>query len=86
MKMKKLLAGASVLALLWGFSACSGDAADPQTTGAAQAPAPGDDGAAGFEEFPIGDPQTSGPLDIAAVYFQPVDMAPAGMGLSAAES
>jgi uncharacterized protein involved in high-affinity Fe2+ transport len=90
MKMRNLLAGASALVMLFGLSACSGDTDDTKTTNTntstGQAPAPGDDAAAGFEEFPIGDPQTSGPLDIAAVYFQPVDMAPAGMGLTAAES
>ncbi|MDR2197972.1 MAG: iron transporter [Deltaproteobacteria bacterium] len=37
-------------------------------------------GGAGFEEFPIGDDQDVGPLHIAAVYFQPVDMEPAGAG------
>jgi uncharacterized protein involved in high-affinity Fe2+ transport len=43
--------------------------------------------AAGFEEFPIGDDQDVGPLHIAGVYFQPVDMIPAGAGgLPAAES
>lgn len=41
---------------------------------------------AGFEEFPIGDDKEVGPLNVAMVYFQPVDMEPAGMGLSAAES
>ena len=38
--------------------------------------APGED--AGFDEFPIGDEQESGPLAVAGVYFQPVDMEPAG--------
>lgn len=45
---------------------------------AAPAPAPGEK--AGFEEFPIGDEVTVGPLHISAVYFQPVEMEPAGMG------
>lgn len=58
----------------------------------ASAPAPGaTDGAGapggGFEEFPIGDDQEVGPLNVAGVYFQPVDMEPADMaGLSAAEA
>jgi uncharacterized protein involved in high-affinity Fe2+ transport len=47
--------------------------------GEAAAPAPGGD-TAGFEEFPIGDDQVVGPLNIAGVYFQPVDMEPAGLG------
>ncbi|MDR1545554.1 MAG: iron transporter [Deltaproteobacteria bacterium] len=51
------------------------------------AQAPGEEGAAGFEEFPIGDDQEVGPLHIAGVYFQPVDMEPLGTGgLAAAES
>ena len=49
------------------------------TMGEAAAPAPGE-ATAGFEEFPIGDDQVVGPLNIAGVYFQPVDMEPAGTG------
>jgi uncharacterized protein involved in high-affinity Fe2+ transport len=49
------------------------------TAGYAAAPAPGE-ATAGFEEFPLGDDHVVGPLNIAGVYFQPVDMAPAGMG------
>jgi len=45
----------------------------------AAAPAPGED-TAGFEEFPLGDDHVVGPLNIAGVYFQPVDMEPADMG------
>ncbi|MDR1312153.1 MAG: iron transporter, partial [Deltaproteobacteria bacterium] len=45
----------------------------------AQAQAPGA-ATAGFEEFPIGDDQTVGPLHVAGVYFQPVDMEPASAG------
>jgi len=41
---------------------------------------------AGFEEFPIGDDIELGPLNVAAVYFQPVDMEPAGNSLPAAQS
>ena len=36
--------------------------------------------AAEFEEFPIGPEKVVGPLEIGAVYFQPVDMEPLGMG------
>ncbi|MDR2462903.1 MAG: iron transporter [Verrucomicrobiales bacterium] len=39
-----------------------------------------------FEEFPIGEAQTVNEMEIAAVYLQPIDMEPAGMGLSAAKS
>jgi uncharacterized protein involved in high-affinity Fe2+ transport len=45
----------------------------------AQAPKPGAE-TAGFEEFPLGDERQVGPLNVAGVYFQPVDMAPAGLG------
>ncbi|MDR0379639.1 MAG: iron transporter [Candidatus Accumulibacter sp.] len=52
----------------------------------AQAPKPGAD-TAGFEEFPLGDEQQVGPLNVAGVYFQPVDMEPAGLGgLAASQS
>ena len=42
----------------------------------------------GFEEVPVGphQDQNIGPLTIGAVYFQPVDMVPAGMGLKASEA
>lgn len=56
-------------------------AADESTEAAA---APGE--AAGFEEFPIGDDIELAPLNIAAVYFQPVDMEPTGNSLVASES
>lgn len=46
--------------------------------------APGEE--AGFEEFPIGDEMELGPLNVAGVYFQPVDMEPAGAGLAASAS
>ena len=63
------------LALVWGGGAAL-----------AQAPKPGAE-TAGFEEFPLGDPQKVGPLMVAGVYFQPVDMEPAGQaGLTAAQS
>ncbi|MDR2390287.1 MAG: iron transporter [Planctomycetota bacterium] len=51
----------------------------------AAAPAPGA-ATAGFEEFPLGDEHVVGPLQIAGVYFPPVDMEPAGMGPAAADS
>lgn len=51
----------------------------------ADAPAaPGED--AGFDEFPIGDEQEVGPLAVAGVYFQPVDMEPAGNSLAKEEA
>ncbi|MDR2489184.1 MAG: iron transporter [Desulfovibrio sp.] len=49
------------------------------------APAPGTE--KGFEEFPLGDEKNVGPLQVAGVYFQPVDMEPAGLGgLAASQS
>ncbi|MDR2629708.1 MAG: iron transporter [Spirochaetaceae bacterium] len=42
--------------------------------------------AAGFEEFPLGDDFELGPLNVAGVYFQPVDMLPAAAGLPASQS
>jgi uncharacterized protein involved in high-affinity Fe2+ transport len=42
--------------------------------------------AAGFEEFPLGDDWELGPLNVAGVYFQPVDMIPASAGLPASQS
>ncbi|MDR3264858.1 MAG: iron transporter [Synergistaceae bacterium] len=51
----------------------------PVSRALAAAPAPGE-ATAGFEEFPLGDEYDVGPLHIAGVYFQPVDMEPAGQG------
>jgi uncharacterized protein involved in high-affinity Fe2+ transport len=48
-------------------------------TAIAAAPAPSAE-VAGFEEFPLGDEQIVGPLQVAGVYFQPVDMEPAALG------
>ena len=72
--MKKTALAASLAALL-GAGAFSV---------AIAAPAPGEE--AGFEEFPIGDDIEVGPLNVGGVYFQPVDMEPAGMGLAAADA
>ena len=53
----------------------------------APAPAPGAAETRGFEEFPLGDEHVVGPLTIAGVYFQPVDMEPAGSsGLPASQA
>ncbi|MDR1272837.1 MAG: iron transporter [Clostridiales Family XIII bacterium] len=95
MKLKKtliiILAMAVVLSI--GLVGCSpsgggdsGSSADQEEadTSDDSGSAPGD--AAGFEEFPIGDDIELGPLNVAGVYFQPVDMEPTGMGLAAADS
>lgn len=39
-----------------------------------------------FKEYPIGEAQTMNEMEIAAVYLQPVDMEPRGMGLSAKDA
>jgi uncharacterized protein involved in high-affinity Fe2+ transport len=41
---------------------------------------------AGFEEFSLGDDFELGPLNVAGVYFQPVDMLPADAGLPASQA
>ncbi|MDR1354793.1 MAG: iron transporter [Propionibacteriaceae bacterium] len=92
MKIRTIAAAMScAAALLLGFTACSDDTpTSPNTTNTttskSDVPAPDDPDAAGFVEEPIGEPLSLPPLEVAAVYFQPVDMMPAGMGLSAAES
>jgi uncharacterized protein involved in high-affinity Fe2+ transport len=45
---------------------------------------PGED--AGFEEFSLGDDFELGPLNVAGVYFQPVDMLPVAAGLPASQA
>jgi uncharacterized protein involved in high-affinity Fe2+ transport len=89
MKLRKMtvlvLALAVVMSL--GLAGCS-SSAPPATTpeGGEQgdAVAPGE--TAGFEEFPIGDDIELPPLNVAGVYFQPVDMEPAGKSLAASEA
>lgn len=80
-----ILSGAAIAGALM-LSACTGTQGG-DTSNATDEPAaaaPGE--AAGFEEFPIGDDVEVGPLNVAAVYFQPVDMDPPGQGLPAADS
>ena len=68
MKFSRFFVLAAVMAVV--FFAAMGEAAAPAPSEATK----------GFEEFPIGDDQVVGPLNIAGVYFQPVDMEPAGLG------
>ncbi|MEY8352701.1 iron transporter [Lachnospiraceae bacterium 54-53] len=98
MKLRKLSVAAMALAMMTSFalagcaSGGNASAGSSGTTAAAEEAseeedsvvAPGD--VAGFEEFPIGDDQELGPLNVAAVYFQPVDMEPVGNSLPAAEA
>ena len=71
--MKKIIL--SIVVLMLAFSAAF----------AAPAPVSMKPGEAGFEEIPIGETQV-GPYNVAAVYFQAVDMYPSGKGLSREES
>lgn len=94
LKNKKLAALLGVLlagSMAFSLSACGNTDNASNTADSADTSATTDDTAdtadeAGFEEIPIGTDQEVGVLNVAAVYFQPVDMEPAGMGLSAAES
>ena len=72
--MKKLFAAVLMLTLAFAGAAFG-------ATAAAVKP-----GEAGFEEIPIGEEIKVGPYNVAAVYFQAVDMYPVGKGLSREES
>ena len=39
-----------------------------------------------FKEYPAGEPVTMNEMELAAVYLQPIDMEPRGMGLPAAKA
>jgi uncharacterized protein involved in high-affinity Fe2+ transport len=78
MKHKVVLAFVACLAAAFALFGCA------QGDGGGSATGPQDAG--GFEEYPIGDDLVLGPLNVAGVYFQPVDMEPAGNSLPAAES
>ena len=72
-------------------SSSSSDSSSSSASSDSSAAAPGD--TAGFEEVPVGPSGTAeeqdkeaGPLTVGAVYFQPIDMEPAGMGLKAADA
>ncbi len=87
-KMMALILMMMSLIAVSGLAACatstsSGQEAAGRDSGGADV-APGD--VAGFEEFPIGDDIELGPLNVAAVYFQPVDMEPVGSSLPASEA
>ena len=85
-------AALATLALAGTLAACSNNSSSSSTDKPAAsssaaadpaAPAPGED--AGFEEQPLGDDVTVGPLTVGGVYFQPVDMEPE-VGTPAADS
>ena len=78
--MRSIIGKAALFALVMAMGLAAFNCAS------AAAPAPGAE-TAGFEEFPLGDEFEVGPLHIAGVYFQPVDMEPVGAGgLAAADS
>ncbi|MFT8649240.1 MAG: iron transporter [Bifidobacterium psychraerophilum] len=86
---KQLMAVAAlVLSGALALSGCGNSNSSSGTSKAADASdtSSSSDSGAGFEEVPIGDDQQKGPLNIGTVFFQPVDMEPAGMGLAAADS
>ena len=78
----------ALLAIAFVITSCekneAGQAMKPAPTDEKMAaPKPEEEGAAGFDEFPIGDEQDAGILTVAGVYFQPVDMEPAGNSIGA---
>ena len=81
--------GALVLAGTLGLTACNGSG---NNAGGSATEEASQDSGAGFEEYPVGDDQVAqgkdgvNELDVSVVYFQPVDMEPAGMGLKAADA
>ncbi|AAC65921.1 MULTISPECIES: iron transporter [Treponema] len=76
MKRVSLLGSAAIFALV--FSACGGGGEHQHGEEMmAAVPAPDAEGAAGFDEFPIGEDRDVGPLHVGGVYFQPVEMHPA---------
>jgi uncharacterized protein involved in high-affinity Fe2+ transport len=81
MKIRKLMV---LLLVAVGTTAAFAGGGKQQGTAPASTISPGD--VAGFEEFPLGDDFELGPLNVAGVYFQPVDMEPAGAGLPASQS
>ncbi|WP_168583572.1 iron transporter [Gephyromycinifex aptenodytis] len=98
--LKRVTGGLAAVALAGSLASCSNEGKDAEggadATATAAAPASGestetpkegetDSGDAGFREEPIGDEVFEGPLKIAAVYFQPVEMEPQ-MGVPAAQA
>jgi uncharacterized protein involved in high-affinity Fe2+ transport len=80
MNIRKLL----VLVLI-GFCAAGAFAGGQQQGSKPQSTVnPGEE--AGFTEYPLGDDRELGPLNVAGVYFQPVDMVPASAGLPASQA
>ncbi|MDR2798789.1 MAG: iron transporter [Treponema sp.] len=81
MKIRKLMV---LLLVAAGTTAVFAGGGKQQGTKPASTVSPGE--VAGFEEFPLGDDFELGPLNVAGVYFQPVDMEPSGAGLPASQA
>lgn len=84
----KIIAGLAILlasTMAFTMVGCSKKAEEPKkateekTESNTPAPTPAE--TAGFDEFDIGEEQEVGPIIVAGVYFQPVDMEPAGNSL-----
>ena len=92
MKTKKALAALATLVFAgtMGLTACSvntsSSGSSKSSSSSSSKSSSSSSDSTGFEEYPIGNDQEVGPLNVAMVYFQPVDMEPSGTGLSAAES
>lgn len=97
MKNKKIAALLGILlagSMAFSLSACGGDsssASDAKSSTSASDTKAADDSSndAGFEEIQVDEnhsDQEVGPLTVNAVYFQPIDMEPSGMGLKAADA
>lgn len=84
----KIIAGLAILlasTMAFTMVGCSKKTEEPKkateekTESNTPAPTPAE--TAGFDEFDIGEEQEVGPIIVAGVYFQPVDMEPAGNSL-----
>jgi uncharacterized protein involved in high-affinity Fe2+ transport len=89
MKIRNLIV--LLLIAVWAFAGCSRQEAgqqqaaeQPQASRPESMVAPGEE--AGFTEYPLGDDFVLGPLNVAGVFFQPVDMLPSNLGLPASQS
>lgn len=86
--MALMLSGVLALAGCGSSSASSSSSAKSSSSSSASNSSSSSSDSAGFEEVPVGPDQDQevGPLMVGAVYFQPVDMEPSGMGLKAADA
>ncbi|MDR0639785.1 MAG: iron transporter [Spirochaetaceae bacterium] len=80
--MKKMVLLLLVMSVSGAFVFAGGG--QQQGTRPQSAVTPGEE--AGFTEYPIGDNIELFPLNVAGVYFQPVDMVPASAGLAASQA